>query len=64
MPIVPAWKGGENKGQEDITQRELICINLRIVELIILRPTNYWSAKDNFEMVGMAKRGTIKKYIV
>lgn len=31
----------ENKGQEDITQRELICINLCIVELIILRPTNY-----------------------
>lgn len=62
MPIVPAWRGGENKGQEDITQQELICINLHIVELIILRPTNCWSRKHNFDTVGVAKHCAMKKY--
>lgn len=55
MPIVPAWKDGENKGQEDITQRELICINLRVVELIIFRPVNYHGAKDNLNVTGVAE---------
>lgn len=62
MPIVRAWRGRENKGQEDITQQELICINLHIVEPIIPRPTNYCSGKHNFDTVGVAKQCSMKIY--